>query len=264
MKARRSAIEKNQIANFALVEWGDNTDISDIAPAEYFSRYAERFGERMAYWHALPPNWTSMAYQDFLVERRKLIAKVVRDGFARLGEADYEPVPLSPVVIAPPTTEKGGAMGPEVQPERRNLRERFWTELLHRAKGKTTLHQNITPGYHSWLGAASGIRGLGFNYLISQHETGVELYIDRGRGAEALNKSIFDQLAASKHSVEQEFGDRLEWRRLDGKRACRIMKHMVLGGYRDEANWSTVHDAMIDAMIRLEKALRPHLANLQL
>ena len=127
LRARRSAIEKhhlfpknylkgigvtdsaaiNQIGNFALVEWGDNTDISDIAPAAYFPSYADRFSPEMAYWHALPPNWTGMDYADFLVERRRLIARVVREGFARLGEANYEPAPLSPVVIAPPRIQTG-------------------------------------------------------------------------------------------------------------------------------------------------------------
>ena len=77
--------EVNQIANFALVEWGDNGEISDISPAEYFPTYADRFTDQMAYWHALPPNWTEMDYPTFLAERRKLIAKVVRDGFERLG-----------------------------------------------------------------------------------------------------------------------------------------------------------------------------------
>jgi len=67
------------------VEWGDNTDISDLSPVEYFPQYADRFNDQMAYWHALPPNWTTMKYPTFLAERRKLIAKVVRDGFDKLG-----------------------------------------------------------------------------------------------------------------------------------------------------------------------------------
>jgi hypothetical protein len=38
----------------------------------------------------------------------------------------------------------------------------------------------------------------------------------------------------------------------------------VVGGYRsDEAKWPAIHDAMIDAMGRLEKALTPHLAKLK-
>lgn len=78
--------EVNQIANFAFVEWGDNGDISDESPAEYFPRYSDRFDESMAFWHALPPNWTAMEYPSFLSERRKLIAKVVRAGFLHLGQ----------------------------------------------------------------------------------------------------------------------------------------------------------------------------------
>ena len=256
--------ETNQIANFALVEWGDNTDISDISPAEYFPAYANRFSEQMAYWHGLPPNWVSMDYPTFLIERRKLIAKVVRDGFERLGTAGYEPAPLITPIIESIEDEHEDRETEGEQSERHDLRERFWTELLKRAKDKTALHANISPGQYSWIGAGSGIRGLGFNYSIRKHEGAVEMYIDRGKEAEELNKSIFDTLAASKDAIEKEFGWPLEWQRLEGKRACRIKKLINLGGYRDESKWASVHDAMIDAMIRLEKALRPHLASLEL
>jgi hypothetical protein len=41
------------------------------------------------------------------------------------------------------------------------------------------------------------------------------------------------------------------------------MKTIGMGGYRDEeSKWPEIQDAMIDAMIRLEKALRPHIVNL--
>lgn len=80
--------EINQIANFALVEWSDNINISDVSPAEYFPRYAARFSkkdlEQMCYWHALPEEWEKMDYAIFLIERRRLMAKIIRDGFARL------------------------------------------------------------------------------------------------------------------------------------------------------------------------------------
>ena len=80
--------EINQIANYALVEWQDNIAISDRAPAEYLPDYLSRFSEDekrdMYYWHALPDNWESMEYLQFLEERRKLMAKVTRDGFSTL------------------------------------------------------------------------------------------------------------------------------------------------------------------------------------
>ena len=93
----------------------------------------------------------------------------------------------------------------------------------------------------------------------------MELYIDRGKEAAEESKTIFDSLAASKDTIEKEFGEPLEWQRLEGKRACRIRKLITLGGYRDgEPNWARVQDAMVDAMIRLERALKPYIAKLQL
>jgi predicted HTH transcriptional regulator len=38
----------------------------------------------MYYWHALPDNWESLAYQDFLIERRERIAAVIRDAYEKL------------------------------------------------------------------------------------------------------------------------------------------------------------------------------------
>lgn len=78
----------NQIANFALVEWSDNIAISDKEPKVYLPYYQSRFDndvwQKMYYWHALPENWEEMNYQDFLMERRKRIAKVVQKAFEKL------------------------------------------------------------------------------------------------------------------------------------------------------------------------------------
>jgi hypothetical protein len=80
--------DTNQIANYALVEWDDNIGISDKSPSEYFPLYAQRFTPeelaQMMEWHALPQDWDRMEYTEFLVERRKLIARVIRKGFEKL------------------------------------------------------------------------------------------------------------------------------------------------------------------------------------
>jgi hypothetical protein len=87
--------DTNQIANYALLEWGDNADISDSAPVEYLpvmrKRVSARDLERMYYWHALPDGWEAMDYHQFLTQRRERIAKVIKDGYARLiGEGTVE------------------------------------------------------------------------------------------------------------------------------------------------------------------------------
>lgn len=80
--------DMNQIANFALVEWNDNIAISDLPPSDYYPKYASRFKENelreMRFWHALPDGWENMKYQEFLEQRRKLIAQVTKEGFQAL------------------------------------------------------------------------------------------------------------------------------------------------------------------------------------
>jgi hypothetical protein len=80
--------QTNQIANYALVEWGDNIKISDTAPADYLPAYKARFSDEqyreMCYWHALPENWEVLEYACFLEKRRKLMAKVIKDAFETL------------------------------------------------------------------------------------------------------------------------------------------------------------------------------------
>ena len=82
--------ETNQIANFALVEWSDNISISDKSPTDYLPAYLSRLSEdeknKMYYWHALPENWEQMKYEDFLVERRKRIAQVVKDAYMNISK----------------------------------------------------------------------------------------------------------------------------------------------------------------------------------
>lgn len=77
-----------QIANYALVEWSDNIAISDKPPAHYAPRAESRFSPeelaRMYAWHALPERWYEMDYPRFLEERRKRMARVIREGFETL------------------------------------------------------------------------------------------------------------------------------------------------------------------------------------
>ena len=78
----------NQIANYALLEWPDNINISDAVPYDYLLGIQKRFDPQawasMTALHALPHDWEHMEYQAFLAERRKLIAGIIRKGFEML------------------------------------------------------------------------------------------------------------------------------------------------------------------------------------
>jgi hypothetical protein len=78
----------NQLANFALLEWPDNIDISDDPPSKYVAKIRSRFTDTewqtMHELHALPDCWENMTYAEFLTQRRSLMATIIRRGFGTL------------------------------------------------------------------------------------------------------------------------------------------------------------------------------------
>jgi hypothetical protein len=89
----------NQIANFAIVERGDNTAISDQPPSEYVPvlevRFEPKLLQEMYRHHALPLGWHGMAYDVFLRERRTLIAQTIRAAYEKLAGKTKGPAPVS-------------------------------------------------------------------------------------------------------------------------------------------------------------------------
>ncbi len=81
----------NQVANFTYLEYEDNIDISDDSPKDYFLDIKNKYYktkeselEKVLIDHCLPENFYDMNYDDFLKERRKLMAKTVRSVFESL------------------------------------------------------------------------------------------------------------------------------------------------------------------------------------
>lgn len=92
----------------------------------------------------------------------------------------------------------------------------------------------------------------------------IELYIDRGKNNDEENITIFEQLYHHKEQIEEIFGEPLEWRKLEDKRAKRIVKTLTNGGYQDQEQWPEIQQEMIESMIKLEKALSGDIKNVKL
>ncbi len=96
--------ETNQIANYALVEWGDNMKIMDQSPTKYLPGIASRFSKnelvRMYHWHALPESWEQVNYREFLEQRRELIARVIQEGYRTLAAEQAEAAPDLPISLS--------------------------------------------------------------------------------------------------------------------------------------------------------------------
>ena len=78
----------NQMANYAYIDWNDNMTILNKAPAEYYPVVCEGMSDdeviKMESDNALPHGWERMEYDEFLLQRRKLMARIIKQAFLTL------------------------------------------------------------------------------------------------------------------------------------------------------------------------------------
>lgn len=140
------------------------------------------------------------------------------------------------------------------------IRKEFWIKLLSSINLKSTLFQNISPSIYNWIGAGSGVRGIGYNFSISKKYVRVELYIDRGEQTE--NEIIFEELLKRKVEIESNFGKTLVWEKLEDKRACRIKFENTSFNIFEKDNWEEMIEFLTNGMINLEKSFKEPLKKL--
>lgn len=172
--------------------------------------------------------------------------------------------PLFTIVAQP--TEEAKAFGLEKKEfsKRLILRKQFWTQLLDKAKDKTTLHSNISPTVYSWIGTSAGKSGISYVYIITYKYGGCEVYLDKGKefAEPNINKIRFDKLVKHKDEIESGFGGNLNWERLDNKMASRISFRFNVTDLLYKDKWDNLQNKMIDIMIRLEKAFKKYVEKL--
>lgn len=222
--------------------------------------YLTSMAAKAAVWIVAEPRPEHVSAIAWLNESTSADFYLVKVEAVRIGSSP--PAPLLTVIVGPSHESKDVGRAKKEFAERYDIRMNWWTSLIERPDAK--LHAHITPGQYSWIGTSSGIRGLNLNYNVTQDECAAELYIDRGKNSDEENKSIFDQLYAHKVEIEKSFGGSLSWEGLDGKRACRI-RALLQGGYRaPQDQWDDIQAPLVDAMNRLEQALKPFLKKLHL
>ena len=165
--------------------------------------------------------------------------------------------PLFTLIVGPSIEGKQIGKTKKDLGERGKLRLQFWTKLLDLAKEKTKLHSSISPGQYSWIGTSAGIRGVAYNYVVRQHDSGVEVYIDLGADQDSKNLEIYQSFASNKDKIEDVFGEDLIWEPLENRRACRVSYKITIGGWKDQDKWDVMCESMVNKMIRMEKAFKP-------
>ncbi len=146
--------------------------------------------------------------------------------------------------------------------DRHDLRLKFWEGLLELARTKSDVHANRKPTSDGWVGGGINRQGFQLTYVTRRTDSQVELWIAHGAGQHTRNKAAFRALEAQRPSIEADFGAPLDWQELPEGEGCRI-RYIVDGGYKSPMDqWPTIYANMVDAMVRLDKAMRNRVAQL--
>jgi hypothetical protein len=134
--------------------------------------------------------------------------------------------------------------------------------LIKKANDVFDLYQNVNPSKENWISGGTGISGASFNCVIAMSHTRVEVYISRSNKDE--NKFIFDELKKLQDQIEDTFGSKLIWQRLDDKKASRIKYELSGVNYFNEEDWPKIITFLVESMHRMTKAFKAPLKEVRM
>lgn len=80
--------DRNQLANFTYLDYNTNIDISDNPPIDYVEKYKSKLGievyTKSLADNAIPEGFENLDYFDFLEQRRKLMAGIIKKAYDKL------------------------------------------------------------------------------------------------------------------------------------------------------------------------------------
>lgn len=174
------------------------------------------------------------------------------------------PAPDFSIIAGPSEEAKTIGREKEADTERHIRRREFWGKLLEKAENRLPLYSNVSPSRDHWLSAGSGKSGIHYGFLIYARGGGGGIELVISRGSQKENKEIFDELYSHKEEIERDFGEQITWRRLDSKISSSLQVKYLIGDLYQSERWDELQEKMIDGMVRFEKALKKHIANLKL
>ena len=105
-----------------------------------------------------------------------------------------------------------------------------------------------------WYNVAIGTSeaALSINLINRESRITVELYIDNC-------KEMFDRLYSKKEEIESELDLKLDWRRLDNKKASRILSTIPGLDFNDHSNYPQLMNEIIQRVIAMRKVFTKYI-----
>ena len=179
----------------------------------------------------------------------------------KIGES--KPAVLFKPIVRPnewqKTTMKAAQSG---QSEKGEKYRRFYQKLIDELRERHRFTNAKAAQAQCWYAFSSGQTGFKYSGNFTGEDTvRAEVYIDCDEGN--LAKQRFDALYQQKEQIETEFGEPLEWQRLDEKRACRICIHRGGSVEDSDERLDEIRQWLVLRLLKLKKVFGARLAGLR-
>ena len=220
--------------------------------------YLTMLEAKAAVWIVADPKPDHVGAVTWLNESSSASFYLVKLEAVRIGDSDRAPILT---LITGPSEEGRNVVGVKEELDAvSGVRQRFWTQLLAGARERTPRYATAQPCSFPWLQASAGVPGIMYSYVIRKRDCEVGVAIQRLDPD--WNGRVFDSLLTCRTEIEGGFGEELLWDRAEAVTYSYVRHPMAVGGHQIEEKWPEVQEAMIDAMVRLERAFAPHIARL--
>lgn len=175
---------------------------------------------------------------------------------------DSVPAPMFEVIEKPNDfikTEKNSSRKDSSLNKTESERLVFWEQFNNALidAGKPFNVRKATTDHWYDVSVGTSEAHISITLVNKENRIGVEIYIDD-------NKKLFDTLFENKDAFEEDFGEKLEWYRLDERKASRIIYNIDGLDFDNHDNYDELDKKIIDAVARLRESFKKSLRQFEL
>lgn len=172
----------------------------------------------------------------------------------QIGES--EPAPMFRVVEQPNDfikSDRNNSKDGELN-KTQSERIRFWEQFNQFVidHGKPFNLRKATKDHWYDISIGSSIAHIAITLVNKESRIGVELYIDD-------NKELFDYMFSNREVIESEFGARLDWQRLDNRKASRIKYYINGLDFNNHSNYKDLDEQIIAVALKMREVFQKYL-----
>ena len=147
------------------------------------------------------------------------------------------------------TTNNNGELT-KAQAERLNFWNKFNEILIAKNKPFNVRKATTDHWYNIALGTSEA--NISITLVNKINSIGIEIYIDE-------NKELFNKLYKLSDEIEKDLGFKMDWQRLDDKKASRIIYYIEGLDFNNHKNYNDLIDEVIDKAVKIRTVFKKYI-----